>query len=287
MNPILQDFILDLQRLRRMYEFSDQFRALPAIHLDPSQIQDEALKGAVETLHTLASQSHRDIPILNGVLVLYLGGRFENFVRELFEDLCDSLATQLTDFAHLPKAMRENLIFYTAEVIASPRKYGHAENGVVAFVKTLADNLSGEPLASVNSKCLSITTENMRPDTVNDIFVRIGANKVWERIGQQASIQAFFQVDLADKATKEARRTLHELMELRNKIAHPSTGITWPSTDICTRYLDYCAAVAPVLTEICAVWSTTLGTREGQAQQSHAEATSETARSAAPEASEA
>ena len=109
MNPILQDFTLDLQRLRRMFEFSIQFGKFPAVPFDPDAIQNDALKDAVGNLHNLARQSHGDIPILNGVLLLYLGGRFENFVRELFEDLCDSLATQFTDFAHLPKAMREQL----------------------------------------------------------------------------------------------------------------------------------------------------------------------------------
>lgn len=261
MNPILQDFTLDLDRLRRMFEFSDQFRAFPTIPFDSNQIEAEMLRNAVGNLHTLASQSHRDIPILNGVLLLYLGGRFENFVRELFEDLCDSLAAQFTDFAHLPKAMRENLIRYTAEVIASPRKYGHAENGVIAFIKTLSDNLSGASLSAVNSKCLSITTENMWPDTVNEIFGRIGATNVWERIGQQASVQAFFHVDQPEKATKEAKNMLRELMELRNKIAHPSAGITWPSIEICIRFLEYCSTVGPVLAEICALWSSTLGTR--------------------------
>lgn len=262
MNPVLQDFILDLQRLRRMLELSRQFGSFPAIHLDPATIQDNAIRDAIITLHRLASESHADVPILNGVLLLYLSGRFENFVREIFEDLCDSLAGQFTDFTHLPKQMRENLIRYTAEVIGNPRKYGHAENGVIAFIKTLADNLGGVLTSGVNSKCLSITTENMWPDTLNDIFGRIGANGVWDRIGQQASIQLFFQVDQPAKATVEAKKTLNELMELRNRIAHPSAGITWPSTEQAELFLNFCEKMAPVILEICDLWSTTLGTRQ-------------------------
>ena len=126
----------------------------------------------------------------------------------------------------------------------------------------------------------------MWPDTVNEIFARIGATKVWERVGQQASVQAFFLVDRPEKATKEAKDALRELMELRNKIAHPSAGITWPSADICIRYLDYCSTVAPVLTDICALWSSTLGTRQQQAQQAHAEAISGASPGAASDASD-
>jgi hypothetical protein len=267
MNPILEDFILDLKRLERMFNLSKQFGSFPAIQLKPDAIQDDAVRDAVTTLHVLAGESHSDVPILNGVLLLYLAGRFENFIREIFEDLCDSLAGRCPEFTYLPKQMRENLIKFTAEVIGNPRKYGHAENGVIAFVKTLSDNLSGVSASGVNSKCLSITTENMWPDTVNEIFGRIGANGVWDRIGQQASIQKFFQVDQPEKATKEAKRTLRELMELRNKIAHPSAGIIWPSMEQAVRFLDYCKTVAPVIVDICALWSTTLGTRPDQAQQ--------------------
>src|SRR5947207_6445581 len=112
------------------------------------------------------------MPILTGTLLLYLAGRLENFVKETFEDLCDGLVSECGDFTHLPKPMQENLVRFTAEVIASPRKFGHAENGVIAFVNTLADNLNRRPLNGVNSKCLSITTENMWPDTLNEMFVR-------------------------------------------------------------------------------------------------------------------
>lgn len=266
MNPVLRDFIRDLQRLKRMFELSKQFGALPAIQLDPAAIQNVDVRDAVTTLHALAGESHSDVPILNGVLLLYLGGRFENFVREIFEDLCDSLAGQFSDFSHLPKQMRENLVRYTAEVISNPRKYGHAENGVIAFVKTLSNNLSGVLSSGVNSKCLSITKENMWPDTVNEIFGRIGANGVWERVGQQASIQRFFQVDQPEKATQEAKKTLKELMDLRNRIAHPSAEIIWPSTEQAVAFVHYCEAVAPVVADICDLWSTTLGERPDQTQ---------------------
>ena len=266
MNPVLQDFLFDLQRLRRMFDLSKQIGSFPALKINQEAITDSFLRDAVTSFHTLAGESHSDVPILNGVLLLYLAGRFENFVREVFEDLCDSLAGQFSDFTHLPKQMRENLVRFTAEVIGNPRKYGHADNGVIAFVKTLSDNLGGEPLSGVNSKCLSITTENMWPDTVNEIFVRIGGSGIWERIGHQARIQRYYEVDQHEKATREAKKDLRELMEMRNKIAHPSSGITWPSTEQALQYVEYCETVATAVSEICDLWSTTLGTRQHQAQ---------------------
>jgi hypothetical protein len=261
MNLVLQDFIVDLDRLRRMLALAERLSAFPSFECEPDVITSEPLKGAVIHLHAATEESHPDMPILNGVLLLYLAGRFENFVREVFEDLCDQLAGECAEFSHLPKQMQENLIKYTADVIASPRKYGHADNGVVAFVSTLADNLNGRPLNGVNSKCLSITLENMWPDTVGEIFGRIGANKVWERLGQQAVLQIFFQVDKPDRATSEARKFLTRFMELRNQIAHPSGALAWPSLEQTVRHVDFCETTARALADICAVWSTTLGIR--------------------------
>jgi hypothetical protein len=111
---------------------------------------------------------------------------------------------------------------------------------VVALVSTLADNLNGQPLNGVNSKCLSITLENMWPDTLGEIFGRIGANKVWERLGQQALLRSFFQVDQHEKATTEAKKFLTRFMELRNQIAHPSGALSWPSLEQTMKHVDFC-----------------------------------------------
>jgi hypothetical protein len=261
MNPILQDFTLDLDRLKRLLALAEMITAFPSCKYEPDAVEGELLQKTVAGLHVTSKECHPDMPILNGVLLLYLAGRLENFVREIFEDLCDSITADMSEFSHLPRQMQENLVKYTADVIASPRKYGHAENGVIAFVSTLSDNLNGKPLHAVNSKCLSITLENMWPETLAEIFSRIGANKVWERLGQQASVQGFFQTDQAEKATRESRKFLTAFMELRNQIAHPSGALSWPSVEQTRKHIEFCETTARALADICAVWSTTLGTR--------------------------
>lgn len=266
MNPVLKDFCVDLDRLRRIISLFEALSGFRACQVDADRIDDEVLKTATLPLHQAAQAALTEMPILNGVLLLYLAGRFENFVRELFEDLSDNIAGQCRLFKHLPRQMQENLTKFTAEVIANPRKYGHGENGVIAFISTMADNLNGHPLTGVNSKCLSITTENMWPDTLAEVFARIGGKNVWERLGQQASLQRFFQLDQPDRATSEARKFLTEFMTLRNQIAHPSSAIVWPGVEHTLRYIEYCDVIARALDDICAVWASTLGTRIELAQ---------------------
>src|SRR5215470_5474366 len=128
MNPVLQDFCLDLDRLRRTISLFNALTAFRACPLDANKINEETLKDVTAHLHKATQAVHAEMPILNGVLLLYLAGRFENFVRELFEDLSDNIAGQCGQFAHLPRQMQENLTKFTAEVIANPRKYGHGDN---------------------------------------------------------------------------------------------------------------------------------------------------------------
>jgi hypothetical protein len=261
MNPVFQDFSLDLERLKKILRLAEAAGALRANAFNPEAIAETNLRSAVVALHTASQDSHSEMPILNGVLLLYLAGRFENYVREVFEDLSDTLAHECTKFSHLPKAMQANLVKYTAEVISNPRKYGHAEKGVASFVRTLADNLNEQPLSGVNSQCLSITSENMWPDTLADMFGRIGVKQIWERIGEQARVQQFCQVDQPDKATRASRKFLTDFMELRNQIAHPSGAITWPRMDETQRHIEFCEVIARTLTELSSVWAGTLGKR--------------------------
>jgi hypothetical protein len=261
MNPVFQDFSLDIERLKKILALAEATSTLRLHPLDPATVTNSDLRQAIVSIHTASQNAHAEMPIFNGVLLLYLAGRFENYVREIFEDLVNTLANDCEEFVQLPKTMRENLIAYTAEVIASPRKYGHAENGVAAFVRTLADNLSGQPLTAVNSKCLSITSENMRPEVLADLFGRIGINQIWEKIGQQTQVQQFFAVEQPDKATSLARSFLKDFMDLRNQIAHPSGALAWPRIDITLRHIHFCEVIAQVLMELCSLWATTLGKR--------------------------
>src|ERR1035437_3501062 len=100
MNPIFEDFSLDLGRLKRILSLAEAAGALRAHAFDAAAITEENLRSIIDTLHTASQKSHSEMPILNGVLLLYLAGRFENFVREIFEDLADTLATECKEFRH-------------------------------------------------------------------------------------------------------------------------------------------------------------------------------------------
>ncbi|NTU74272.1 hypothetical protein HGB07_09125, partial [Candidatus Roizmanbacteria bacterium] len=260
MDIIFLEFEQDLNRVRKLIQLLDQIKGFAGIDLDVAvQELESSFFTATQSIHNQARSCHADTYVLYGTIVLYLGGRFEFFVRTVFEDLCIRIATRVGSFYKLPKIMQENLIKFTAEVMLNPRKYGHADRGVKAFISNLASNLDETQLFSqINASCLSITYENMRASTLSELFERIGVKDIWQKIGQQAKVQIFFETAEADQAKNKATSQLNTFVELRNQIAHPSTNMTWPNTDQVVAYIDFLKVIATAITELISVYEINL-----------------------------
>jgi hypothetical protein len=177
-----------------------------------------------------AQDIRHSLPIAQGTLLVYTCGRFESVSRNLFEDLCQRLVVKAHFFASLPQKMRHNLPHFTAKVILKPKKYGHDDSVVGAFVSTLASNLApNAAVERVNHECLSLTEANMHSKTLQDLFDRAGMQNIWSGISTEASLKTFFSSQDVTAVEKRARDQLDQLMKLRNQIAHPSGDFNWPS----------------------------------------------------------
>lgn len=238
MIPLLSEFKSDLEKIRNLINLFESLKQYASIDIQ----EEKAYK-----LHEDARQCKTSIAISFGTLALYLGGRFEYFIRSIFEELCISIASKCNNYDDLPRVMKENLIKYTAEVISNPRKYGHAENGVSAFINVLNSNVSNKDVNTINSNCLSITYENMRPDTLSELFERIGAKDLWDVVAEQANIKVYFETDAKENAKKQARKCLNDFVDLRNKIAHPANDITWPEKNEILNYIKYFEELATAI----------------------------------------
>jgi len=260
MDPIVKDFEADLDKISSQLDFIEIVRKFTACipeHVDqeaPTPFGKEAL-----TLHEGSKRVHRNLPLASGTLILYTCGRFESMTRTLFEDLCQRLVGRAGTFARLPKKMRENLPIFTAKVILEPQKHGHADNGVRAFVATLASNLEVDAKVDrINHACLSLTDSNMRADVLGDLFGRVGATKMWSQVSEQASLKTHFQEADSGKVETRARRKLDELMDLRNRIAHPSGELDWPSIDSLREHISFLRLLARAMAELVGVFEVTL-----------------------------
>ncbi|QSO52343.1 hypothetical protein JZ785_27075 [Alicyclobacillus curvatus] len=254
---LIREFESDLDRIQSLLDFIDQVKVFMSVQLNTetdafaSATLDsdygDFFSSAVDT-HRRATDSRLNLAILPGTLLLYLSGRFEDYVKSSFEELAEEVATNYGGWDVLPRDMKDSLVKYTAEVIANPRKYGHAENGVVSFVTVLHANLNND-LSRINTQCLSVTHENMRSDILKELFERIGAKSIWDKIGEKMSIKNFFETHENARATSQSKKLLNEIMDTRNRIAHPSANIDWPALNKIREYTGFLKALGAALND--------------------------------------
>jgi hypothetical protein len=255
MDPILAEFRTDLSRLLKLLELLEIIKTFSGEDGSGLNTEDNVFLEQAGKVLRVSKECHPDIVILIGTLVLYLGGRFEYFVRTEFEFLCEQIATRCGTYRNLPREMRESIITMTATVIAEPRKYGHGDQGIKSFITNLATILNDtSKLQDVNSACLSITDANMRADTLDELFQRIGAKGIWDKIGQQAKVLVFFETSEAPEARNKAKSFLNGFMDIRNKIAHPAAGIDWPDSISVRKNIEYFDILAEAISEVTPIY---------------------------------
>lgn len=234
----LDDFIRDLARAQRLLELMIEFRefgsSAPGAQ-NPSQSWPEAAN-----LYSLAQPVRTDLPVFSGSILLYLAGRFEFFISESIEVATDRLVAAASNYNALPEATRKYLRSKTLEVAKDPKKYRLEDAEVTQLLEDLVQrDKPGESYFNVDSRLISMTDRNMRPDMVEDIFKRIGLEKVWEEIGKQVDIKLYFGTNADGQCKEAARRRLNDLMAERNEVAHPTGSTSFPSADEVLEYMRF------------------------------------------------
>jgi hypothetical protein len=248
----LEEFNADLNRLEQLCELLQSLREFGGL-TDPLESTDEFVKCATR-LRLAVREQRTDFPLLTGSLLLYLAGRFEYFVRACFEALAGALADKCERFGDLPEAMQSQLLRMTGEALRNPSRYGFDEIEVRGFVSNLAENLAAETgIGLINARCLSVTDQNIWPETLADLFKRVGVTKLWEDIGKQAAMKVHCEIEAEQQVAREAKTRLSRLMTDRNQIAHPTGTVTFPDTDALGEHIRFLRALARVLADICRV----------------------------------
>jgi hypothetical protein len=152
--------------------------------------------------------------------------------------------------------MQNELINYTAMVMANPKKFGFDAIEVNSFIQNSSNNISAaEGLGSINSVCLSITETNMSSDMVNKLFSRIGLTTIWAEIGKQASMKAYFETSVDNDVVTKAKGVLDNIMAIRNKIAHPSGEPEFPDATAVLKNIAFLKLLAAECINYCIVQS--------------------------------
>ena len=253
----LDELLADFERGEHLVNLINKFRDFGG---SPVPNRQDGLDFQWQEASVLWQESHArrtDLPIMSGSLLLYLVGRFEYYIRSIVEIAAEEIAAQCAKYNDLPPKLRQELITRTAEVVQSPRRFGYDEIEVEGFILTLADGLrASSSIPSINSKCLATTDANMRPEILADLFKRIGMekDKVWPEIGKQTKTKLYLRKPTDNEATAHAKSRLNEIMEDRNRIAHPTDQTTFPGPDKVLEAIGFLKMLGEVILDILRVY---------------------------------
>ncbi|MEU8102201.1 HEPN domain-containing protein [Nonomuraea muscovyensis] len=223
--------------------------------LIPDEIRDESVvwKEAM-ALKDFAPSLRTDLPILSGSMLLYVCGRFEYFVRQEVECICDELARCVSRYSELPEVLREELRKRTLEVAKTPSRYRvdtkQAEQLLIALGRNLDGSGKTDGAVSVASSILSMTESNLKPDALQEVMKRVGMAEIWKDLGKQAKLKSFLQKSEDSDCTATAKAKLNNIMDMRNQIAHPTAGMSFPDPDGVIWIAGYLGVLGVVLTEL-------------------------------------
>lgn len=250
----LADFEKDLSRADQLLGLIVDFRnfAATAGPQNKAANWDDTLQ-----LINRAHEVRPFLPVLSGSLLMYVCGRFENFVRAVVGTIVDDLVDKSERYEELPDALRKEHLQRTLLINQNPSRYNLSMSEAIAFAGDLAASLASvgekqDPLR-LDSSIITITEANMNSETIAELFRRVGTRQLWDTLGKQSALQAYLGKTRESDCTRAAKEKVDEVMSMRNKIAHPTTDTVFPDADGVQEIAKYFLILARVLVDFAAV----------------------------------
>lgn len=252
MQSILDSFFEDLDDISNTFLVLKSMEKLRETSLPEIENKDNDFEKKTIRLYSLIDGGRKGIVKIPGVFVLYIGGRFEDYVKTIFEEFAINFANGHSKFNSLPTKFQNSIIADTSKIISSPKKYGYRDGMVNTFIDNLSKNVNQDDFSNINHQCLSKTEGNMRSDILSDLFLKISIKDIWKDVGTQLSVRTHFLTQDPSTAQNEAKKYLDNFMITRNQIAHPngSSGGNWPSHENVLNDIKYFKMLSKVLLQI-------------------------------------
>lgn len=252
---VLQQFHDDLDRATDLLELIRRFRSYAGSAV-PSEVSEDSVpwQEALD-LAQIAPQVRTDLPIMSGSILLYLCGRFENFVRDVVMTLGDEYAAAATVYEDLPQPIRNEIFSRTLEVAKSPTKYNFDTADAGKMIKTLAESLPPASASGVviESRLLAITDANMHSRMMSEIFKRVGIEQLWRELGKQAPLKTFLGEAEDSQCTSAASARIDAVMKERNGLAHPTAATTFPDPDQVQDAVEFLRVLSKVAVDLALI----------------------------------
>jgi hypothetical protein len=246
-----ESFLRVLANAKDLISLIDNCRKFASISAPDDPVPPDSFVASSVQLHLDVKKSSVSLTILSGTLLLYLAGQFENFIKESMKIVADEYSSKCTKFEQLPVSLQNHLLSQTAEAVQKPTKYNFEKPDTFRLIVQLAANINAvNGIGQLNSDLLVITETNMRPETLSDLLKRFEIKDVWKEVAKQTRTKLFLQNEKEIEVEKILKEKLNEIMEARNKVAHPSSAPEFPDASKVKEFIDYLELLSSVLVEI-------------------------------------
>jgi hypothetical protein len=251
MEDILNSFLEDLSDIEKTFTTLKLLGEIREEELSilPEVGDNDFINKSILLYHGI-NDGRNGLVKIPGIFVLYIGGRFENYIQTIFEELAIRFVNKFDEFERLPKKLKDAIVRDTSKVVSSPRKFGFSEGMAKQFVHNLSKNFLND-FDNINHPCLSRTEGNMRSDILSDLFTKIAIKDLWKEVGMHVAVRSNFETDDSGYAQSEAKSYLNQFMTKRNSIAHPNGAtISWSSFEEVEKDIKYFKMLSRVIMEI-------------------------------------
>lgn len=249
MEETLSSYVQDLDDTLKYIEFTKKVNSMGTQSLDQLKLEEELFK-RLDEIKTSVRESNRSATKVPGILLLYICGRFEYYVRSLVEDLAVRTAASFDRFDQLPDKLQNALIKGTSQVIGNHGRYGKSKSDRDIYIKNLSRNIHENDLSAINYECVSATETNMRPSVIKELFSKVDIPGIWDRVCEQNSLKIHFETDSAKTVLSNCTKTIESIMDTRNSVAHPSSNLSWPAAEKLERDIQFLKILGRVFFEI-------------------------------------
>jgi len=253
---ILADFHRDLTRTRDLLELVDGFREF-ASSARPRGVEAPGVWPEADTLIGLGPRVRTDLPVLAGSLLLYVCGRFENFVRRLVSERAAVVAAGASAYDDLPPNFRKALFEQSIEVAKSPAKFGLSKElgpSIIArFGVYIADpnaEAGAYSARELDFSVVSLTDSNMNSRMLTEILNRVCIDNVWTEAAKQARLKTYIGLMQDSSCRDAAIKRLDALMGERNSLAHPSGEAGFPGPERVVDACDFLEVLSAVVVDV-------------------------------------
>lgn len=177
--------------------------------------------------------------------------QFEQGVRDQIEEAAMRAAGKKATFVLLPSRMQEEHTTGCGKILCSlsQDKFKHlTAAGIVAALHGCM--VTGVAPITLVVEAFSSNERNFKPQVISEHVGKLGVSKVWELLGQQASLQAHFGIASAGDTERFARERLERIMDKRNTIIHRGRGFAAPSDTETRECASFFVALMEALAQV-------------------------------------